>query len=99
MVTAKENELRVIGAQSAEARTVTRREIVQRLLSGAGAGVAWPLIAASHPIYEHLKNGAILAEVEKLEGTADWKPVFLNTEQNKLLVVLAESIVPGSTNA
>src|SRR5215472_6357457 len=99
MATAKESELRVIDGQSANARTPTRREIVKRLLTGAGTGVAWPLIAASHPILEHLNNGAILAEVEKLEGTVDWKPVFLNTEQNKLLVVLAESIVPGSKNA
>jgi len=99
MATAKESELRVIDGQSANARTPTRREIVKRLLAGAGAGVAWPLIAASHPILKHLNNGAILGEVEKLERTADWKPVFLNMEQNKVLVALAESIVPASTRA
>jgi len=99
MATAKENELRVITERSAEARTLTRREIVQRLLAGAGAGAAWPLVAASHPIYEQLKNGAILNEVERLEKTANWRPVFLNAQQNETLIALAESIVPGSMKA
>ena len=77
---------------------LTRREMVQRLLAGAGAGAAWPLVAASHPVYEHLRNETILAEAEKL-GTAGWKPVFLNSQQNETLTALAESIVPGSTKA
>ncbi len=57
-----------------------------------------PLVAASHPIYELLRNDAILADAEKL-GTADWKPVFLSAHQDETLVALAESIVPGSTKA
>ena len=77
---------------------LTRREMVQRLLAGVGAGAAWPLVAASHPIAEHLRNDAILDEAEKL-GTADWKPVFLSGQQNETLVALAESIVPGSAKA
>jgi hypothetical protein len=77
---------------------LTRREMVQRLFVGAGAGAAWPLVAASHPVYEHLRNEAILAEAEKL-GTASWKPIFLNAQQDETLTALAESIVPGSTKA
>jgi hypothetical protein len=77
---------------------LTRREMVRRLLAGMGAGAAWPLVAASHPIHEILRNGAILKEAEKL-GAADWKPVFLNAQQNENLIALAESIVPGSTKA
>jgi hypothetical protein len=63
-----------------------------------GAGAAWPLVAASHPIHEHLKNDAIFDEAEKL-GAVDWKPVFLNARQNECLIALAESIAPGSTKA
>ena len=77
---------------------LTRREMVRRLLAGVGGGAAWPLVAASHPIAEHLRNDAILAEAEKL-GTTDWKPVFLSGQQNETLVALAESIVPGSAKA
>jgi hypothetical protein len=68
--------------------------MVQRLLAGVGAGAAWPMVAASHPISHLLKNDAILVEAEKL-GAADWKPVFLNAEQNESLIALAESMVPG----
>lgn len=72
--------------------------MVQRLLAGAGAGAAWPLVAASHPMHVLLQNDAILAEAERL-GAADWKPVFLNAQQNETLIALAESIVPESTRA
>ena len=94
----KDIELQVIQGGSATGGRLTRREMVQRLLAGAGAGAAWPLVAASHPIYEHLANGAIFGEAEKL-GAADWKPVFLNAQQNETLAALSESIVPGSKKA
>jgi hypothetical protein len=57
-----------------------------------------PLVATSHPIHQLLKNDAILGEAEKL-GDANWKPAFLNAQQNETLIALAESIVPGSTRA
>jgi Gluconate 2-dehydrogenase subunit 3 len=91
-----ENELPVINGRAGTNGRLTRREMVQRLLAGAGA--AWPLVAASHPIYAHLANDAIFDEVEKL-GAADWKPVFLNGQQDETLAALAEWIVPGSMKA
>jgi hypothetical protein len=94
----KGNPLPVMQDGAAARGQLTRREMVQRLLAGVGAGAAWPLVAASHPVVEHLRNDAILAEAEKL-GTADWKPVFLSAQQNETLVALAESIVPGCTKA
>lgn len=88
----------ITGPSTTETKELTRREMVQRLLAGAGAGAAWPLVAASHPIHALLQNDVILAEAEKL-GAADWKPVFLDAQQNETLMALAESIVPGSTKA
>jgi gluconate 2-dehydrogenase subunit 3-like protein len=95
---AKENDLLVIDSGTMEDGRLTRRKMVQRLLAGAGAGAAWPLVATSHPIYELLRNDAILAKAEKL-GDVNWKPVFLSPQQNETLAALAESIVPGSTKA
>ena len=77
---------------------LTRREMVQRLLAGAGASAAWPLVAVSHPIYEHLANGGIFEEAERL-GAANWKPVFLSPDQDETLSALSESMVPGSMKA
>ncbi len=94
----KGNPLPVMQDGAAARGQLTRREMVQRLLAGVGAGAAWPLVAASHPIAEHLRNDGILAEAEK-PGTADWKPAFLSAQQNETLTALAESIVPGSTKA
>jgi hypothetical protein len=86
------NEAAGIGGQ------LTRREMMRRLLAAAGAGTAWPLVAASHPIHALLRNQVVLDEAEKLE-TADWKPLVLNTLQDETLSALAERIVPGSTKA
>ena len=77
---------------------LTRREIVRRLLAGAGAGAAWPLVAAAHPIHKLLANDAIFEEAEKLRAV-DWKPVVLSAQQDETLISLAERIVPGSASA
>ena len=90
--------LTVISEAVAADGHLTRREMVRRLVTGAAAGAAWPLVATTHPIHELLRNHAVLDEAEKL-GAADWKPLFLNAQQNESLTVMAESIVPGSTKA
>jgi len=90
--------LPVIGEADAAGGRLTRREMVRRLVAAAGAGTAWPLVAASHPIHEILRNDAALEEAERL-GTADWKPLFLDAQQNESLTAIAESIVPGSASA
>jgi hypothetical protein len=91
-------ELRVIDVGAAASGRLSRREMVQRLLAGVGAGAAWPLVAASHPVHELLRDDAVLDEAEKL-GVADWKPLVLNAQENESLTSIAESIVPGSTKA
>src|SRR5260370_17155255 len=84
-------------AVSADGR-LTRREMVRRLMAGAAAGAAWPLMAVSHPIHELLRNDAVLVEAEKL-GAADWKPLFLSAQQIESLPAIEERIVPESAKA
>lgn len=93
----KNCEFVAIGDAGASGR-LTRREAMKRLLAGAGAGAAWPLVAASHPVLAHLANKEILARAEKLEAE-DWKPLALSAQQNESFTALAERIVPGSTKA
>jgi Gluconate 2-dehydrogenase subunit 3 len=88
--------LPVINEAAAAGGQLTRREMVRRLLAAAGAGTAWPLVAASHPIHDLLRNEAVLGEAENL-GAADWKPLVLDAQQDETLLALAERIVPGST--
>jgi hypothetical protein len=78
---------------------LTRREMVEKLLAGIAAGAAWPLIASSHPIHQHLKNGATLDRAAEAQRSAFWKPLFLSQRQNETLVTLSESMVPGSAKA
>ena len=80
-------------------RGLTRREMVRRLLAGAGGGAAWPIVAASHPIHALLADETLFSETDARMAAADWKPLFLNSRQNESLVALSESIVPGSGKA
>src|SRR5436853_4216870 len=86
--------LPAINEAAAVSGQVTRREMVRWLVAGMGAGAAWPLVAASHPIHELLRDEAVLDEAEKL-AAGDWKPLFLDAQQNETLIAIAESIVPG----
>jgi len=75
-------------------RGLTRREWVQRLLAGAGAGIATPALAGV------LMAGVSTSAAAQEKPAADeWKPAFLDDYQNQTLIALAERIVPGSTSA
>ncbi len=76
-----------------------RREMVRRLLGGAGLGYAAPLVAASHPIHRHLADPATLAHADAQAAELNWKPLFLDPHQAATLAVIAERIVPGSAEA
>ena len=90
----KDGSLPVIQDGRGLGRSLTRREMVQRLLAGAGA--AWPMVAASHPIRILLADEALFSEADARMAAADWKPVFLDAHQSESLIALSESIVPGS---
>jgi hypothetical protein len=77
----------------ASGRSLTRREWVQRMLAGAGAGIATPALAEAH----WARAAQAAAPTEAL--AEEWKPVFFDDPQNQMLVALAERIVPGSTGA
>jgi hypothetical protein len=75
-------------------RRLTRREWVQRMLAGAGAGIATPALAEAH-----WAEAADAQAAAPTEAAGDWKPTFFDDPQNQALIVLAERIVPGSTGA
>ena len=99
-----EENLVVVESATTESAQLTRRAMVQRLLTAMSAGAVFPLTTNSHPVFELLRshallnNHAIFDEAEELDQ-ANWKPAFLTSQQNELLAALAESIVPGSTRA
>jgi len=78
---------------------MSRRELIRRLVTGAGAGVLFAQTAVAHPIYKHLADGALLAGAEAHVPAGAWTPKFLNSHQNETLVVLTERIVPNSGKA
>jgi hypothetical protein len=78
---------------------MTRRQVVRHLLSGAGAGVALPALAAAHPLRSHRVDSALHPAAEAQGTSAEWKPSILDSHQNETLIALAERIVPGSARA
>jgi Gluconate 2-dehydrogenase subunit 3 len=78
---------------------MSRREMVRRLALGAGAGAALPAVAAAHPMARHLAGPASAAEAHRKSVAADWSPAFFDPHQNETFILLAERIVPGSSQA
>src|SRR5687767_10131210 len=77
-----------------------RREVLQGLVGGMGAGLAIPALAEAHPMQGHLSDHAKVAAADaKAKAGAGSKPAFLDAHQLATLASLAEVIVPGSTRA
>jgi hypothetical protein len=79
---------------------VGRRSILQTFAAGVGAAFAIPGIAGAqeHPVQHHMAAGTTAA-AQKKAAAAAYKPELLDAHQMKTLEVLAEAIVPGSTEA
>jgi Gluconate 2-dehydrogenase subunit 3 len=86
-------------ARTARTQPLSRREVMQRLFSGVGAVLTVPVLAAAHPIHRHFADLATMEQAETKAATADWKPEFLEPTQDRLLVAIAERMVPGSRQA
>jgi hypothetical protein len=78
---------------------LSRREMIRKLVSGAGASVVLAGTAAAHPAYKHLADGTLLASADAHVPAAAWTPKYLNAQQNETLVALAERISPNSGKA
>lgn len=72
-----------------------RREVLQRFAAAFGAGFVLPALAEGHPMRAHLADAARVAAADGPAGA----PLFLTPEQLETLTAMAETIVPGSTNA
>ena len=88
-----ENELNLHGKISPPSprNSLTRRAWVQRMLAGAGAGIATPALAEARRIDAADAQAAATAET-----AGEWKPTFFDDQQSQTLIVVAERIVPGS---
>lgn len=78
---------------------VDRRQVLQGLLGGVGAGLAGSALAEAHPVQHHMASPTAVAEAAKKAAAPNWKPEFLDLHQHDTLAALAERIVPGSTAA
>lgn len=82
---------------------LNRRQVMQRLLGTAGAGIALPGLAAGHPMHDHLMNGHMPEPIDQgpdgQSAGSDWQPVFFDIHQNETLIALGERIVPNSSAA
>ena len=85
--------------EDAKGQGFGRRQILQGLVSGVGAGLAIPGLASAHPIQQHLKDQARVATADAKASAPGAKPVFLDQHQFDTLASLAELIVPGSAKA
>ncbi len=93
------------------ADSISRRQMVQRLIGTAGGGAALVTLGPlANAAATDGKSGSSAAPNRQAAGqqagttgaasaTADWAPQFLDAHQNETLTVLAERIIPGSGRA
>jgi hypothetical protein len=79
-------------------RGIGRRTVLQSLVGGVGATIALPL-AEAHPVQQHLNDHGLVAQADAKASKAAYKPEFLDDHQLQTFEVLAERIVPRSTEA
>lgn len=77
---------------------INRREMVRRLMLAGGAGFALPGLAEGYPA-THVAGKGSVTEAEAKTAKSDWSPAFLDQHQSDTLAVLAERIIPGSSEA
>jgi Gluconate 2-dehydrogenase subunit 3 len=93
------SDLAVLNGSQIPASKMDRREMVRRLMLGAGAGIALPAVGTAHPIARHLADSATIAEANGKAAATNWTPALLDPHQNETFIVLAERVVPGSSQA
>lgn len=73
--------------------------MIRTLLGGAGSGMILSRSALAHPMGKYLTDGTLLASADSQVAHEGWKPQYLDPQQNDTLIVLAEDIVPNSSEA
>src|SRR5579885_919417 len=89
-------------ANPAEARSqsqsplINRRELIRTaLLTGAAAAFA-PALSFAQSIEGGLTPAARGEDGSKILTDPNWKPVFLNAQQNETLIALSDVIIPAT---
>jgi hypothetical protein len=78
---------------------VSRRDLLQGLVGGVGAGLTLPAVAEAHPVEQHLADTQRVARAAERAKTAGAVPEFLDAHALATLESLAERIVPGASRA
>jgi hypothetical protein len=72
---------------------LARREVLQGLFAGLGAGVALPGVAGAHTMTP------VVAEAQAKAKAPDWKAEFLDPHQLATVAAICARIVPGAEQA
>jgi len=82
-------------------KVISRRDMVRRLATAMTAGSALTAIpgAAAEPVSKHIVSESTADPSGSNASTATWTPAFFDVHQNETFAVLAERIVPGSSEA
>jgi hypothetical protein len=76
-----------------------RRQVLQALGSGIGAGFVLPGLAGAEEAHRHVREQARLEQTAERAAASGARPTLLGEEQKQSLASLAEVVVPGSRQA
>ena len=94
---ARTRSLKATGPNTGSA--IGRRQAVEALLAGAGAGLVIPGLAKGHPLGEHAHHPERIADAQERAHEPAATPRFLEPYAFALTESLGERIVPGAAGA
>ena len=74
---------------------ITRRELIRAAVLASAASALGPAFSFAQAIQSDLTAAARGEDGSKPLADPNWKPVFLNDQQNKTLIVLSDVIIPA----
>src|SRR5262244_3658577 len=73
----------------------SRRELVRAAVFASAASALGPAFSFAQAVSSGLTPAARGEDGSKVLTVANWKPVFLNDNQNETLIALSEAIIPA----
>jgi hypothetical protein len=88
-----------LGTVSPSSPLITRRELIRAALYAGAASALGPAFSFAQAVHSDITAAARGEDGSEFLANPNWKPVFLNEQQNATLIALSDVIIPTTDGA
>ena len=88
-----------LGTLSPSSSLISRRELIRAALYAAAASALGPAFSFAQQVHSDITAAARGEDGSEFLANPNWKPVFLNEQQNATLLALGDVIIPTTDGA